>query len=299
MSTYNVYGPRLGVSDRNSWNDQDARIENSHDAIYTVVTDDYEASPATIKALQGVPYIGQPSPFKPTSICVGVDATEIAPGVWDVVGQYSNNVVNKPSDEQGDSSDESNQPWDRQPTWSWGSEIVEEPLLFDAIYTFKPIENSAGEPLPPLTQPVTLPVLRITKWKQTFDGQEILDYTNTVNEVEFWGAAPRCALMSEINADPEEKDGQKYWKVVYVIKFRLKDEYGWTVRLLDQGTWYWDSGVKGQGKKIPFSDDTYQQIVGNLNGLGGPAWNDDPVFLDPLNRYQELDWSSLDLGPWA
>lgn len=287
-----LIGVQYGVSASESWNDSDLRKDTDHTAIYVVQSDDESDREAEIGLTSGVPKIGSASDVYFGCTCISRNITEQSPLVWHIECQFSS-VSNGGG---GDEVEEDVEPWDRQPEWFWGAETMEEPLLYDAQDPDIAIANSALEPLPPITKPVVIPVLTIDRYELDFDPDTILLYTNKVNDGEFWGADIDQALMAAITAKPERINGTKVWKVTYVIKFKI-DEYGWTVRLLDQGTYYW-SGTVGSSQKLPFSDDAFQQVIGNLNGSGGKNTTTTPEFVT-FNRYENANFDDLNLGPWS
>lgn len=284
-----VIGIRYGISSSESYNAGDARVDASHTATYVVEMDNEDQTQPSVLATPGVPAIGQPSLIIEGGYCVSRECTEIAPLIWEVACEFSNAIGG--SEEPDDTP-----PWDRTPKWEWGFETVEEPLLYDAQDDTKAIRNSAGEPLPPVTVPVALPVLTIQRTELTFSGQRILDYVNHVNSAEFWGAAAGQALMSGIDASQTTIQGVKAWEVSYTIKFKM-DTHGWDLRLLDQGTYYW-SGAVYASERVPFGDDAFQQVLGNLDGSGGRNDTSTPAFVT-YKRYDEIDFNDLDLGPWG
>lgn len=287
-----LIGVQYGVSASESWNDKDLRKDVDHTAVYVVQSDDDSDREAEIGLTAGLPQIGSASDVYLGCTCIDRNISEQSPGVWHVECQFSS-VTNGGG---GEEVEEDVEPWDRQPEWFWGAETIEEPLLFDAQDTTQAIVNSALEPLPPITTPIVIPVLTIERYELDFDPQTILDYTNRVNESEFWGAAADQALMAAITAKPERINGERVWKVTYIIKFKM-DSFGWAVRLLDQGTYYW-SGTVGSSQKKPFSDDAFQQVLGNLDGSGGRNATTTPAFVE-YNRFEAAEFNDLELGPWS
>jgi hypothetical protein len=227
------------------------------------------------------------SPVDSAARCIGREITERGPKVWEVSATFSKNFRTEPTEEGF--------PWDRLPTWSWTPETIDEPLLYDAQDNSS-ISNSAFEPMTPVTRPIAVPVLNISRYEQVFSPTTILAYSNMVNSQTFWGATAGQVLCAGISAAQEILDDWRIWKVAYTFRFKV-DTYGWKLRLLDQGTYYW-SGTVGSSQKVPFGDKAMQQIVGNLDGAGGKNSTTTPAFIE-FSRYAAVDFNALQLGPWA
>lgn len=287
-----VYGVRIGKSTTDDWNDSKHRIDSEHTATYVVRADTDDADETEVERIPGVPYIGMSSPINLAARCTSRRFNEIAPYVWEVEATFSSNFSGEPEKEE---------PWDSRPVWSWSTEQVEEPLEFDAEGDdedgFIAITNSALEPFqPPATVDVAMPVLTISRYELGFTPLVILGYVNKVNSASFWGAAAGHVLLSSITANLETVKEWRVWKVQYTFKFKM-DYHGWKLRLLDQGSYYWD-GTVGAGKKVSFGDSAMQQVIGNLDGEGGKNATAIPEFVE-FNRYGSVDFNTLQLGPWG
>ena len=283
-----VLGVQYGVTSSEEFDTEKFRVDSSHDAIYIVQMDSDTANQDEVAEVSGVPFIGMPSPWLSGAYCVSREISEQTSKIWHVAATFKNNLENQP---------ENDPPNFITPSWSWGFEVVEEPLLEDAIEDDKPIENSAGERFPTVTAPVAVPVLTIKRNEFDFSGERILTYLNHVNSDEFWGADPYQAFMAGVTASQTTVNEQKMWEVQYIIKFKM-DEYGWRLRLLDHG--HYSKGapdIDGVYAKQPFGDTAQQQLLGNLDGEGGPNLGDKPVFLQ-FNKYEKIDFNDLNLGPW-
>lgn len=296
-----VVGINFGRNGRDSWNDDQLRIDTEHTIVYKVVMTTgaglsgslWEgATEYNVAQVSGVPSIGSLSALVAGAYCIDRQFNEVGPSVWEVECQFSN-VAKKASEAQA-----SNQPWDLEPTWKWTSENIEVPLTFDADDPTKAIANSAGESIAGSTTVIALPVLTIRRFELGFSDSTIRNYTNRRNESTFWGYAAGKALCSSITADQEKRDNTKYWSVEYVFKFNVTD-YGWDLLLLDEGTYYWSGGSPGSGVKVPFGDSAFQQVIGNLDGSGGKNNTTTPAFVGPYRRYKKAEFNSLNLGPWT
>jgi len=102
--------------------------------------------------------------------------------------------------------------------------------------------------------------------------------------------------MAGVSASPKKVQERTVWDVAYTIKFKM-DQYGWLLRLLDHGTYFFVGGPSRNQKKQVFEDAALQPVIGNLDGFGFPNTTDTPVFLE-YHRYQETDFNALQLGPW-
>jgi hypothetical protein len=282
MTAY-VAGIEIGVSSSETYNQEKQKVDAEHSATYIVIVDSDADRENTVAAVPGVPYIGMVSPLSFAARCISREIKERGPRVWEVTARFSTNFATEPSTEF---------PWDRLPTWSWSVETVDEPMLCDAVDTDIGIWNSAGEPMVPPTRPIAVPVLTISRYELNFDPDTILDYVNTVNQSAFWGAAAGKVFMAGISANQEILDDWRVWKTTYTLKFKM-DTYGWKLRLLDQGTYYFDAN----GQKTPFGDKAMQQVIGNLDGSGDKNETSTPVFIE-YNRYAEAEFGNLQLGPW-
>lgn len=293
-----VVGITLGRNGSDSWNDDQLRITTQHTIVYRVVMTtgsglsgslDEEASEYDVAQVSGVPPIGAVSSLVPGAYCISRSFDEIGPAVWEVGCVFDNTA------KRADEADQD--PWDLEPTWKWSSETIEVAMLYDADDPTIPITNSAGEQILGATTPVTIPILTIRRFEKPFDESVILNYTNRRNSEIFWGADPDHVVCAGINADPEKRDGIKYWSVEYVFKFN-PTEFGWGLRLLDEGTYYLGEDLDW-GERYPFGDSAFQQIVGNLNGMGGKNTSGVPAFVGPYNRFPAVDFNDLSLGPWT
>ena len=283
-----VLGIRFGCNSSETFDEESKQTSQEHEATYVVEMDTETQRENDVAGVSGVPWVGMPSPILSGGFCAGRTMTEVGPKIWEVTASFKTSSKSKPSDEP---------PWQTQPSWSWGFEVVELPIHEDAMEFDKPIHNSAGERFPTVTSPVALPVLTITRVEVSFSPDIIMDYVNYVNSAPFWGADTIQALMTGISASPQVIKDLDVWNVTYVIKFNLHPN--WLLRLLDFG--HYSLGAPdddGVYQKVPFGDAANQQILGNLDGHGNKLGQDDsPVFME-FNRYPFTDFNDLNLGPW-
>ena len=297
-----VVGRKFGTSASDSIDLEKIRVNGEYSETYVVVMTtgtglagsyDYTDDINVVASVPGLPLEGSQSTHTPGMYCIGRQFSEVGPAVWEVECRFSN--IAPRAQEAGQ------EPWDLTPTWSWSSEMIEVPLLFDAQDATRPLLNSAGEQLPPITTPESVDVLTISRAELYYDYTVARGYRNRVNSTTFWGAGQNQVLCSDISATQQRKDNVKYWQVEYRFKFWDNNGEGWRVKLLDEGTFYWSGGTKGSGAKLPFGDDAFQQTTGNLNGTGGKNTSlTTPVFISPsFNRYKAADFNALNLGPWS
>lgn len=285
-----LLGITFQCSATETYNQDKYRIDAEHTAIYKIQCDDITDREDVVITADGCPYVGMDSAIIPGAKCTERNITEVGAGVWDVEARFSYNYIKEP--EEGD-------PWDATPTWNWSTETSEEPLLEDA-QTGNAIVNSAKQSFrSPPAHPIAIPVLTIERYELTFNGQTILDYTNHVNSATFWGATAGKVLCAGISAQQETLGDNKVWKVTYVFKFKC-DTYGWKLRLMDEGSYYWEGDV-GDSEKKPIKDDNMNNLVGLLDGHGHKldmTTEYTPVFLT-YNRYDNVNFNLLNLGPWS
>ncbi len=295
-----VVGINFGRGGGDRWNEDQLRIDTQHTITYKVVMTtgsglsgslNENASEYDVAQVPGVPPMGSVSALIGGAFCIDRFFTEVGPAVWEVECIFDNTA------RKADEAEEANEPWELEPTWRWTSESMELPMNFDVEDPTIAITNSAGERIIGATTVATIPVLTIRRFEVGFTHSTIKAYTNHINSASFWGTAEERVLCAGITAEPEKRDGVKYWSVEYIFKF-FDYQYGWGLRLLDEGTYYW-IGAVGTGKRVPFGDDAFQQIVGNLDGNGGKNNTNTPVFVGPYNRYKKADFNSLNLGPWT
>jgi len=278
-------GIRFGVESGSSWNETDRRIEYDHSATYVVqMTSESEREPDVL-AVTGVPSIGTESPLYAGAWCRSLSVSEVGPLVWEVEASFDDKKGEKPDDQE---------PWDRLPKWGWSTEVIEVPMLYDAVNVQNAIQNSCGDPLPPVTTPRSIPVLTITRKELTFDGLTVDLWTNKTNSTAFWGAGVGEALLSTITANKTKIKETELWEVAYQIKFKTDDD-AWKMKILDQGLRHWKG--PSHNTRVPFGDDAFQQVIGNLDGNGEENTTNTPHFLT-FHKYGEADLNTLDLGPW-
>jgi hypothetical protein len=252
---------------------------------YVVQTASLLEREITVMSTPGIPVYGQSwiggSNVDIGSRLVWKQAREIEPEarLWHVETRWTT--------ELSDEAEEDKPPEFRTPEWRWDSETMDYALLRDAI-TGDSVTNSAGDVVP-VSQPVAVHVLTITRYKVTFDVSEKTNYENRTNTAAFWGFGDGKCWLSRITDDPESVDGRKIRRVGYTIRIK-DDEEGWKAKPLDYGPNFLDDGTKR-----PFLYDGVPG-EGRLNGSGAPSTTD--VFLD-FARFKTANLNDLDLGPYV
>lgn len=230
-------------------------------------------------------------------------------------------------------SDDTTDPVDLTPKWSWSFETMDEVLTKDPI-SGKPVINTIGQKLHDLTTPVAIPVLTIERYQTIFDPDVIIAYVNHTNSSKFWGADVGQALMAGIEDNPEDVNGVALRKVTYVIKFNIRPQ-GWAELVLNNGTMCHkldpnnaDKADQGDyAKKVfPPTDDFGNKSEATLDkdgyelGLGPtsaahigtsptgwPYWVKEDPPPEPteenggylkFNRFEKANFKALELGPW-
>lgn len=268
----------------------DKRYVRRYERTYLVETDNSTQDALSAAQTLGLPSIGSTwtsgVDFDLGARLISIEPSRI-PGtrIWELL--FSWDSTTKQDDEQAE------KPEDRTPEWDWSYETIQQQLLSDKL-DGKPIENSAFEPIF-LDTDVPISILTITRFKETFDRNEIFDYVGKVNSMPFWDAAPRTVLMAGITdrrSDTRATDGTEYRLVTYTLKFH-PDPDGWILKVLDQGTKYFENFVEKT-----FVDDNQNPTVGKLDGNGGAlADGANDVYLE-FSPHDEADFTALDLGPW-
>lgn len=258
---------------------------------YTVLADTFDESEESI--LRTVPRLGS---VLNGCLCKSVSVKEVEgvihprtkklTALWKITCSFD-------SDVQLD-------PLELDPEVRWSAEQEEEALWQD-VETGEAIQTKCGEQIP-MTRQRVIPVLEIKRYMDfPFDPNILLNYTNTLNAGEFWGAPARHAFLASIECDYVEielSDTQKkkYAHVSYRIKFKF-DPFSnepWKARPLHYGNLVWADGEKTavtqytdlQGRPCPtLLDEEGFDLGASLS----------PVFL-AFNQYLTKDWTSLKIN---
>lgn len=190
-------------------------------------TNDVNDGPETILLTPGCPNIGDSyaigndADAEAVCIDVQVNPTE-SPWVWEIEASYdSSRLVDEALEN----------PLNLPPEITWSSNPWERPLQRD--YFGVPFANSAGERIdPPQTVEDNRPVLTVSRNEPFFDPGIAQAYTDAVNSDLFWRAGPYQAKVREISGRMQVDIGISYWKVNYVIDFKLPD---FAYYILDMG----------------------------------------------------------------
>lgn len=253
---------------------------------YLVTADSVNDSEEDILAVSGVPLIGA---FGRNGWCVGKFAREVDASalLWEVTCEF---------DSQPPSSRNQNPDLLE---WSWSAESIDIVLSRDVLYG-TPVTNSVGQPIL-IETPVAIPVLTVSRVELAFTPNTILNYVNTVNLGNFYGAPTDTALMADIRDEPTEIDGTKYRRVTYVVKFNLLFNYedgkfnGWVSEPLNVGTKYLENAGDGfDAAKPALTNGVPTETFLNLNGTR----TNTPNYLI-FHKHLRRNFGALQLGPFG
>jgi hypothetical protein len=129
--------------------------------------------------------------------------------------------------ESSKNPDENNQanPTLRPADISWHSEQASSEMLKDAYGLV--VQNSFGDIFdPPIDSSKTYQVLTIERNEADYDASDMSNYINTVCSHDFYGFDRLEAKMESISATRQvDPDFGTYWRVAYVIHFRLSEDW--------------------------------------------------------------------------
>jgi hypothetical protein len=219
-------------------------------------------------------------------------------GIWEVTLEYDS----RPQDPAKGETQQNNQneaPEDRPPTISFESEQSTKPLMEDL--NGDAVTNSVGMLYdPPLTVPVTHPVINIQYMSATFDPESIAYYTNKTNNAPLsifnysWPA--RTLLCTKYSASSVFEQGGMFWNISVSLKVALQDQNGdyieWDkIKGIDSGTHKLVSGKPPQ----PITDKTGSPITSPvpLNGNGQPLLSGQAPVYREHRAYAEVSFTSI------
>lgn len=143
---------------------------------------------------------------------------ESQPKVWRLRITWSTEATGP----NGSSDLKTSEEIDLSAKYSWGSERESVPITHDIFG--KPFVNSAGEMFdPPLTRPISLPVLRCTRPVLNFNPALANSYVDAINSQQ-WGPWPAYSVKCiELTATQEVQKGVRYWKETSAFAFKLRE----------------------------------------------------------------------------
>ncbi|MDO4571502.1 MAG: hypothetical protein Q4D38_14045 [Planctomycetia bacterium] len=258
---------------------------------YTVLADSFDESEESI--LRTVPRLGS---VLGGCICKSVSVKEVEgvihprtkklTALWKISCSFDSDVLLDPLE--------------LDPEVRWSAEQEEEALWQD-VETGEAIQTKCGEQIP-ITRHRVIPVLEIKRYMEfPFNPNILLNYTNTINALEFWGAPPQHALLASIECDYVEielSDTQKkkYAHVSYRIKFKFDPhtDQPWQASPLHYGNLTWGDGEKTFVTQIIDREGRPKQGLLDAEGYElGPSL--EPVFLK-FNQFLTKDWTSLGIN---
>lgn len=286
-------------SDEGTWEIADNEFgigKKSFSIEYDILADNIDQNEDDIRATPGLPSLWT---FLRGCYCKSIEVAEENSHalMWKASCEFDSEVN---PDEQ-----ENEDPTQAQATWAWSHETEQRNLEKDV--KGKPLQTATREKFF-VDTPFAIPVLTISRYQLTFDPNVILDYVNHVNKTAFWGAPIGSALMAGITDSQQSINGKNYRKVDYVIKFKIDVETGtlkedtWQLDLLHHGQFYFlDAGAAdkfGEANMKRFTDSENRPITGNLKLNGERLGSADPEVYLSFERFEEVDFNVLNLGPW-
>lgn len=283
------------------WDGQ--RLIKTYDDQWWVQADNDAQGPNTIVTALSIP-IGTPffDDLQARAKKVGpAKRTDEARLIWTVPIHYTTQF------NEQDANDAEKRPDQRRLRKRWSFEAISVPFTKDAIDTDVEVVNAVDEPIEATTEFV-IPVLTIERFEPgDFDPTTIINYVNHTNKVTFYGAPPKTALLSGIESEDDDSEGdvwqgQLFQRIRYVVKFKLpitEENKGWVERYVNVGTVY--KGADGMLK--PYMTDAdpdvgkKEQIVGPLAKDGTKLPPGEPLVILQFNKSPEVDLNALQLGP--
>jgi len=217
--------------------------------------------------------------------------------LWEVEVSYDSNVppdINQPITSQ-------------TPKVRWYPEAEEEVLEKDAI-TNEPITTACDEPI--IIEHQYYQIIQEIRRYEAYPFDQLLQYTygNHVNETEFWGAPPGCALLLPMEVEEEAINQQRFCIVTYKVKYKIRfDDNGDMLEdthkaaPLHQGNLYFpklDIALSPLGVPKRFLDKDGNPGTVNLDIFGVPLPPGQPPQYLSFNRFPKADINLLNLGPF-
>lgn len=275
---------------------------------YYVIGDSLSDTPNDIIGASGIPplyyplYDGYCNKITPKEVSRTKNPrTGAICGLWEVTCEFDTDI--DPNSEAGGDGTPDLKP----PQWRWTGEQEEQPLTEDVL-TGEPVVTGAGEPIL-ITTPFWYPILEIRRYEKlsTWDDDTILDYSNTLNLVQFWGAKMGCARMLPIETDfVETIESAQYVPVTYKIKFKMVWDqssldwkfYSWLIEVPHRGVLY--RKAPGAEPEPHATAETKWQITEvelNADGTKNTSLLEPYKYLS-FNGLLFSNFNDLSLGPW-
>jgi hypothetical protein len=205
--------------------------------VFLVKTDDNDDGPGLVLLAAGLPLIDDLHPEDSLAKVNSKSAAQVSsdPRVWNVSDPRVWNVtVSYASDESnssGTGSSDDPDPEARPAVIEWS--FAQFQRVADKDLNGTPIVNSAFDQFdPPPLRDDSRPVLRITRIEAGFDPARALDFQDTVNADNFFGANPGQSKCASIGARSFFENDRQWFEVVYEFHFRRD---GFQLSILDQG----------------------------------------------------------------
>ena len=221
---------------------------------YLVTSDTISESEVDVYSADGIPAIGASHPSDLGAIVKSYDVEQTTFWHWHVTVNYDN--------EREEDQDDSADPLDTPPVFTYGSEKVE--VQADSDRNGDKLLNTAGFPiLGGLTRTRYRHTMQVERVEATFSNAFAISYKGKVNSDTFFGVDSDKVLCEDITCQTftvNNDDGVpvKYYRVTYVFVF---DPLGFATKVLSEGR-YDASGKRIVIDGVPVSDPVPLDIDG-------------------------------------
>ncbi len=275
--------------------------EREYVTTYRVVTDSGLDGPVTSRDAPGIPQIGSTYTFGgdfdtgayASSYTSSLQSEDESYRVWQVDVNYTT------AGSRRCDTDFENNPLLRKPV------ITLDGIRYEGLTEVdkddNPITNTAGT-VRPLPRDYTRQILRITKFQPSIDTAQLREFTDSLNDSDFFGLTSEMWKMSFPRIEELYQNCTAYYRVSY--EFETRGETEWTDLPIDKGP---DEIVEflGEFAKVKATDD-YGQPVGEvlLNGINGKRLDEVALGLgttvpqyvpDVIRIYPTKDWTQLNI----
>lgn len=197
------------------------------------------------------------------------------------------------------------------------TDMVENPLLRPAIWEFSfekyskavredlnfgPIENSAGTPYePPLEVAYSLPLIKITVNKSTWDYTTVSQCQDACNDAEWQSFPANTVLIRGVEARKMFENNVSFWQLVWTLAIKSEDTVGgpWRpTKVLDQGYYHLENvGTEEDPDEVQLINrDRYGQPLPHpvlLDGEGGKLETGGTPVFNEFYLVREVDFTTL------
>jgi len=263
----------------------DKKVTRNHTLRWRVETDTILDGSQTVLLSPAVAHLLDAHPDDPAALANRVRVSQRSENgrIWNLDVDYS-------TDAKSDQPDDD--PLLEEREVSWASATVSAVAAKDR--DGKAILNSAGDPFdPPIEVERPHAKLTVARNEASFSGTTAIAYIQKVNSTQFSGGAPGTVLCMDINANEQERNKIKFWRVTYEFEYAPE---GWQPDILEQGLRQLVSGNvetckdnDGEAVTTPVPLDSAGAQI-DASTLPGTA-----VFTT-FNVYKEIDFNQLGLN---